>query len=282
MTKRYKLMKPSINKYKFTGHTMQYQGRTLYRIQALRSFNDVKVGDLGGWVESYNNLSQFDDAWIYDEAKVYDNAKIYDNAKVQDYAIVSGNAQIYNFANISDKAQISHKARIYDRAHVYNYAQISGMAKIYGKAQIYGFAKIYGEARVNWESKVYNDAQVYDQAYISRTAEIYGKAKIYENAEITDEAKVYGHSTEIFGNAIISGNAIVEFNKDYMVLKNNWSNNEYFTYTHSNKQYVVEGFNYTATELIEKAYEESQLNGDCYKNMVESVERLYTIFENQN
>ena len=276
MTKRYRLMKPSINKYKFTGHTMQYQGRTLYRIQALRSFNDVKVGDLGGWIESYDNLSQFDDAWVYDEAKVYDNAKIYDNAKVQGYAIVSGNAQIYNFANISDKAQISHKARIYDRAHVYNYAQISGMAKIYG------FAKIYGEARVNWESKVYNDAQVYDQAYISRTAEIYGKAKIYENAEITDEAKVYGHSTEIFGNAIISGDAIVEFNKDYMVLKNNWSNNEYFTYTHSNKQYVVEGFNYTATELIEKAYEESQLNGDCYKNMVESVERLYAIFENQN
>lgn len=162
MTKRYRLMKPSINKYKFTGHTMQYQGRTLYRIQALRSFNDVKVGDLGGWIESYDNLSQFDDAWVY------------------------------------------------------------------------------------------------------------------------DEAKVYGHSTEIFGNAIISGDAIVEFNKDYMVLKNNWSNNEYFTYTHSNKQYVVKGFNYTTTELIEKAYEDSQLDGDCYKNIVESVERLYTIFDQQN
>lgn len=76
MTKRYKLSRPQTQKYKLTNLTRSYRGRTLYRIQALMSFNDVTVGDLGGWVESYDNLSQFDNCWVYDNAQVYGNAKV--------------------------------------------------------------------------------------------------------------------------------------------------------------------------------------------------------------
>lgn len=93
--------------------------------------------------------------------------------------------------------------------------------------------------------------------------------------------KVCGYA-KIFGNTIIANDAFVEFNRDYFVFKNNWSNQKYVTYTHSNKLYTVYGDSYTGENLIKEAYEENQLNGDCYKNMVESVERLYAIFDQQN
>ena len=38
-------------KYKLTEETINVNGRTLYRIEALRDFNDVKKGDKGGFVE---------------------------------------------------------------------------------------------------------------------------------------------------------------------------------------------------------------------------------------
>lgn len=41
--------------------TTEYTHRTLYRIQALKDFNNVKAGDVGGWIESYHNLSQEND-----------------------------------------------------------------------------------------------------------------------------------------------------------------------------------------------------------------------------
>ena len=59
MDKKYKLsdsaLKTSVNK-------------NLYVIIALKDFSDVKAGDVGGFVESEDNLSQVGDCWIYDNA----------------------------------------------------------------------------------------------------------------------------------------------------------------------------------------------------------------------
>ena len=38
--------------------TINHNGCTLYRIQAVRDFSNVKVGDFGGYVEKEGNLSQ--------------------------------------------------------------------------------------------------------------------------------------------------------------------------------------------------------------------------------
>ena len=50
-------------------NTIEFEGRTLYRIRALRDFNDVKKGNIGGYIESESNLSQEGDCWVYDNAK---------------------------------------------------------------------------------------------------------------------------------------------------------------------------------------------------------------------
>jgi hypothetical protein len=55
-------------KYELTDETKQCGGKTLYRIKALKDFSDVKSGDLGGWVESEDNLSQQGECWVYGDA----------------------------------------------------------------------------------------------------------------------------------------------------------------------------------------------------------------------
>ena len=61
-------------KYKLTDECMQYKGHKLYRIQSLRSFSNVKEGELGGYIESEDNLSHDGMCWVYAEAKVFSNS----------------------------------------------------------------------------------------------------------------------------------------------------------------------------------------------------------------
>lgn len=89
-------------KYKLTDEKIKYYGRTLYRIQALKDFGDVKVSDLGGWIESERNLSQEGNCWVYDEAKVFDNAEVFGGAKIFGKAEVFGNACLYGNAEIKN------------------------------------------------------------------------------------------------------------------------------------------------------------------------------------
>ena len=65
-----------MKKYRLTEETTKVGNRTLYRIQALRDFGNVKEGDIGGYIESEKNLSQDGDAWVYGDARVYGNADI--------------------------------------------------------------------------------------------------------------------------------------------------------------------------------------------------------------
>lgn len=43
-------------KYKLTDETKVYNGKTLYRIQALKDFDFIHKGEVGGFVESEKNL----------------------------------------------------------------------------------------------------------------------------------------------------------------------------------------------------------------------------------
>lgn len=53
-----------MKKYKLTEETKTVEGRTLYRVKALKAFGYTRKGDIGGWVESEKNLSQEGLCWI--------------------------------------------------------------------------------------------------------------------------------------------------------------------------------------------------------------------------
>ena len=79
--------------------TIEWRGRTLYRICALRDFGSVHAGDVGGYIECEHNLSQNGNAWVYGDAQVYGDAWVYGNAQVYGDAWVYGDAQVYGDAD---------------------------------------------------------------------------------------------------------------------------------------------------------------------------------------
>jgi len=75
-------------KYEFTKETREFLGRTLHQIKAVADFGEVKAGDLGGWIEKEENLSQGGACWVGGNAQVWGDAQVYDNAQVCDNARV--------------------------------------------------------------------------------------------------------------------------------------------------------------------------------------------------
>ena len=98
----------------------------LHRIRALRDIGkDVKVGDLGGFVEGGHNLSHEDDAWIYDDAIAANGAFVYEGAVLRSNAIVCGEAHVCKEAVLSGHARVEDHARM-DGGRVEDCARLSG------------------------------------------------------------------------------------------------------------------------------------------------------------
>ena len=135
------------NKYELTDETKNFCGITLHRIRALRDIPSVKVksGDLGGWIEKENNLTQDGDAWVSGNAKVYGDAMVFDDA------IVCGNATVFDDAEVSDNAAVFDDAAVYDDAIVYGDAEVCGNAKVYGDAEVINFQD-YAVHKNSWSS----------------------------------------------------------------------------------------------------------------------------------
>ena len=83
-------------KYRLTNKSITIDGRKLYQIEALIDFSDIEKGDKGGFIESEDNLSHFNNCWVGGNAVVYGNAVVGGNAKVYGKAEICGNAEISN------------------------------------------------------------------------------------------------------------------------------------------------------------------------------------------
>ena len=101
-------------KYELTSESIIVDGHTLYRIRATKNFTNVKKGNLGGFIEKVENLSQEGNCWVYNNAMIYGDAKAFDNSKIFD------------------------NSRVFDNAWIYGDAKANGMAIIYGNSRING------------------------------------------------------------------------------------------------------------------------------------------------
>lgn len=52
---------------------IEYDGKRLYRIKSLKDFGYIKKDDLGGYIESENNLSHTGNSWVSGNAVVKEN-----------------------------------------------------------------------------------------------------------------------------------------------------------------------------------------------------------------
>lgn len=231
-----------MKKYELTDETKLYNGRTLHRIVALRSFGWVNKGDKGGWIEKEENLSHEGNCWVNYEAKVLDDAKVLDNAC------------------------LLHRAELYDRACLHHDAAVGDQAILSGNAGVFNFAKVYRKALVH-------NAKLSGEVVIKDNATVYGNVIIRNAVTVCEDAKISSDDMIIGGLARFCGDAKITGDRDYIVFKNWWSSGRYFTWTRSNNMWSVGCFYGTGDELIKKAYEDSEDKGKHYEEIVEYVNK---------
>jgi cytoskeletal protein CcmA (bactofilin family) len=182
-------------KYELTEETRTVDGIVLHRIKARADFGSVKQGDLGGFIQSEENLSHrtgaadedvFCGAWVRGEACVFGGAL------VKDYALVCGDAKVYGNAKISDWAMVRGRASIAGHVRIFEHARVHGRANVSGDVQLFGSACINGEATVHGGTRIGGEARIFGNAYVRG------------EGTITDEVWVYGY-TEIRGTSRLSG-----------------------------------------------------------------------------
>ena len=103
--KKYELVKKSAER--FGNHK-------IYRIRALKDILEqgVKKGDLGGFVESENNLSHQGHCWIQSGAYVIGDAEVRENALVDEFAMVAGKSILSGEACVRGHVCISLDTKI--------------------------------------------------------------------------------------------------------------------------------------------------------------------------
>lgn len=194
------------SKYRLTNETKEIDEHTLYRIEALRDFRDVKKGDLGGFIEDIEQLSEDGDCWVYDDACVFDASRVTGNARIigtsrvrdsritdntivdgnsdLDYCTLSGNSTIQNSLCVNttmrDRSYINTSKGVY-HGELSGHSSVTGHATVKdtqmsGAAAVSGFAVIrtstlWGNAQVSGRAKV-TLAEVCDDVVVTGTANV--------------------------------------------------------------------------------------------------------------
>lgn len=205
-------------------NSIMYGKHKLYRIRALKSFGDVRKGEIGGYVESVCNLSQKGTCWIYDDAKACGFSQIRSNAKLKGNAIAEGYAIVQSSAIVKDQANVMAKSVVKDYAIVKDCAKILSTCNVQGKAVISGNACVGSYTIVKDRAIVKDDVKINAYALIEGHAEVSGNVIINaSNVRISDHAKVSGDVLMRGHNGIIiKKNAEVSENTQILSMSKGW------------------------------------------------------------
>jgi hypothetical protein len=136
-------------KYELTNETRNVERGTVkvYRVRALQDFGEgafkVKKGELGGFVQSEENLSHTGNAWVSDLGCVYNKA------------LVSGNAQVFGAALVGGHAQVFDNAQVFDDAELGDRVVVGGDARVGGDAHLFGHLRLDGDGCMTGNTPVY-------------------------------------------------------------------------------------------------------------------------------
>lgn len=137
-------------KYELVPETVtKFYSKPMYRIRALKDFSDVKKGDLGGYVESYYNLSQIGNCWIYDDSIVGLGSKIVGNA------VIKGHSTVTRYSEVSDHAIVE------GGSHIDESSFILGQSRVF-KSMVMGRSAVTRKSIINEGCLVTNGSFITD------------------------------------------------------------------------------------------------------------------------
>lgn len=153
----------------------------LYRIIATKSFKLPKFNivvekyDIGGYVQSLNNIDPNSEVWVNNTARIFDDAKIIDGSYICNNALVFGSAVVKN-SLIENFARIHGKSYI-ENSHVKDQVEIKDSAKVI-------------DSTLKNSTKICNNAHLIN-TFTNKGVYIHGNA-IVSNSDIADISEIRG------------------------------------------------------------------------------------------
>lgn len=224
-----------------------------------------RMGERGGWIESYGNLSQDGGCWVHPGAKVCMSATVIGNAQVL-------NGELGDWVAMKDRAVLSGSAELKEGAMLVGDAYVEGDAVIEGRAvvgcNVKGGSKIGGRARIFTEAgRTLEEQEAADEGEILQPmkggldiedSEIDGNVFINAEEAKISKSKIGGfcevrlngreiRDAEISGEAIIHGSVIGPitlkdvFVEDFMFCGDADKTLEYFREIKGDQEYRFEG-----------------------------------------
>ena len=144
-----------------------------------------KMGEVGGWIENMNNLSQEGDCWVQKDGIVCGYAFVGDDV------IIQKGAEVGDYARVLNSATIEGGIGIGDNAIVWGEAKVTGESRM----AVYGKAHVLGE--------VAEGSAIFGNAHIDSRARIEGLAKVYGHAWVLDGT--VGERSQVHGDSIVNG-----------------------------------------------------------------------------
>lgn len=169
-----------------------------FRVKAIKSFGNIKIGQIGGIVSGEQNLAQDGTCWIDFDSSVTDNAFVSGNAQVMKGSRLIGNARVYDDASIKCSI-LSDFVEIYDNA-IIDHSTVSVRSKVYGKAVV-KLAELSGYTKIH-ESAVIKGSKA-ENAIIKDLAEIHGNSVVISGS-------IIGGATEIYDYAVIDHSIVCD------------------------------------------------------------------------
>ena len=168
-----------MKKYELTDEIKEFNGKTLHRIRAIADFGSVKNGDLGGFVETENNLLHDNDSWIYHDACVCEKASVREFSFVRDHAVVLGNSIIAGRSIVGGCAVVCGNAWVSGESYIGAYAHVSGESFVCDNSTVVGYSIVKGNAHVN------GNATLNRNAFITRSTDFITIGAIGSRNEFT-------------------------------------------------------------------------------------------------
>lgn len=165
-------------KHPATGRTLK-----LFRIVSLKKFKtktgyDVKEGEVGGFIEGEQNLSQNDFSWIFNTAMAFDDTLLIDSS-IHDQAKIFGNC-------IVTDCEIRGKVRVWGSCTL-NECRLTDNVDVSGECEVA-------------QTKVSNSSVITGKCKVVRCT-ISGGSRIGGNCDVTDTT--LQDVSEITGKSIV-------------------------------------------------------------------------------
>lgn len=144
--------KPLGAKYELTDNTRLYRGEKLYQIRALRDFDNVRAGALGGYVAGEHNLSHAGLCWIAQRGISCNDG------------LVAGNAWAM------DDTAVTEGATLQESAYIFNHVLLRGECRVQGRVQLFKRVVLGGRKVLRGDLKFDNnfDLSVYLTAELEK------------------------------------------------------------------------------------------------------------------